>query len=88
VYPASSRDVALWVPEGVSVEAVEAVIASVAGDLCVRLTHLDTFTKEGRTSYAFRLVFQSFTKTLTDEEIQPVMDTIYSTLTNKGWEAR
>lgn len=88
VYPASSRDVALWVPEGVSVAKVLAVLTPVAGDLCVRCTHLDTFTKEGRTSYAFRLVFQSPVKTLTDTELQPVMDAVYAALTQAGFESR
>ncbi len=88
LYPASSRDVALWVPEGVTAEAVMQVLTPAAGLVCVRLTHLDTFTKEGRTSYAFRLVFQSPVKTLTDIELQSVMDKVYTAISTAGFESR
>lgn len=88
VYPASSRDVAMWVPTEVEVSLVESLLQAKATNLCVRISHLDTFSKEGRTSYAFRLVFQSFEKTLTDLEVQTIMDNIYQAIESKGWEAR
>ncbi|MEZ4195167.1 MAG: phenylalanine--tRNA ligase subunit beta [Candidatus Paceibacterota bacterium] len=88
VYPAISRDVAMWVTGEVSVAEVEAVLAKVAGPLCVLITHLDTFSKEGKTSYAFRLVFQSFERTLTDVEVQGFMDSVYNEVVKQGWEAR
>ncbi|OGG70130.1 hypothetical protein A2929_03525 [Candidatus Kaiserbacteria bacterium RIFCSPLOWO2_01_FULL_45_25] len=88
LYPAVSRDIAMWVPEAVTTQSVEEILAAEAGPLCVRLTHVDTFSKDGKTSLAFRLVFQSFDKTLTDEEVQGYMDTLYKTVANQGWEAR
>jgi phenylalanyl-tRNA synthetase beta chain len=88
VYPAMSRDIALWVQEGEMAAAVESAIYQAAGDLCVRLSLFDTFTKDGRTSYAFRLVFQSFEKTLTDAEVTAYMDTVYAVAQAKGWEVR
>jgi phenylalanyl-tRNA synthetase beta subunit len=33
-----------------------------------------------KTSYGYRLVFQSFDRTLTDDEVAPIMEKIYSTL--------
>lgn len=87
-YPAVSRDVALWVPEGVTPETVEGLLKSIATDLCVRITHLDTFSKEGRTSLAFRLVFQASDRTLTDAQIEPIMTTVYAAITEAGFEAR
>ena len=88
VYPAMSRDIALWVGEGELAYDVEAAIAHSAGDLLVRLSLFDTFTKDGRTSYAFRLVFQSFDRTLTDIEVTTHMDAVYSTIAAKNWEVR
>lgn len=88
VYPAMSRDIALWVGEGEKAETVEMTIREAAGDLVVRLSLFDTFTKDGRTSYAFRLVFQSFEKTLTDEEVATYMDSVYKAVAEKGWEVR
>ncbi len=88
LYPAIARDIAMWVPEVVSEEVIAEALRLAAGSLCVRITHLDTFTKEGRTSYAFRLVFQSKEKTLTDVEVQEYMDAVYQSVKNKGWEVR
>ena len=88
VYPAMSRDIALWVGEGEMSEIVESTIGNAAGDLVVRLSLFDTFTKDGRTSYAFRIVFQSFERTLTDAEVTTHMDNVYAVVKEKGWEVR
>lgn len=88
LYPAVSRDIAMWVPESVTAESVEEILAANAGPLCVRLTHVDTFSKDGKTSFAFRIVFQSSSKTLTDIEVEAVMEEVYKNVANKGWEVR
>ncbi len=87
-YPAISRDVALWVGESEEADSVISTLTKSAGEMCVRQTLFDTFTKDGRTSYAFRLVFQSENRTLTDLEINAVMQNIYQTATEKNWEVR
>ncbi|MCA9363098.1 phenylalanine--tRNA ligase subunit beta [Candidatus Kaiserbacteria bacterium] len=87
-YPAMSRDIALWVGEGETPDAVLAVLLGEASTLCVRHTLFDTFSKDGRTSYAFRLVFQSTEKTLTDVEVNAIMDTIYQKAGAHNWEVR
>lgn len=88
VYPAMSRDIALWASEGVAPEEVEEVLNAEAGDLRVRTTLVDVFTKEGRTSYAFRLVFQSHEKTLTDEQMNTIMERVYASVRAHNWEPR
>jgi len=87
-YPFVSRDISLWVGEGVSSEEVKNTLIEQAGELCVRVTLFDEFTKDDRTSYAFRLVFQSKEKTLTDEEVNTIMDKVYKATEVKGWEIR
>jgi phenylalanyl-tRNA synthetase beta chain len=87
-YPAIARDIAMWVPEEILPEAVETSLLQTAGDLCVRISLFDTFNKDGRTSYAFRLVFQSPHRTLTDTEVNTLMDTLYGHAANLGWEVR
>lgn len=87
-YPAIARDIALWVEEGQEAETVLSKLTTAAGELCVRQTLFDTFTKEGRTSYAFRLVFQSPDKTLTDEEVNLVMERINQIALENNWEVR
>jgi phenylalanyl-tRNA synthetase beta subunit len=83
-----TRDIAMWVPEGILKEDVEKILNESAGALRVRTTHVDAFTKDGRTSLAFRLVFQSMEQTLTDEEIGLQMDLVYKKATAQGWETR
>jgi len=88
IYPSVSRDVAMWVEEGVGVDMVEAILHTAGGVLLVRLTHLDTFTKDSRTSLAFRLVFQAPDRTLVEDEIVSVMDKVYEKVKAEGWEVR
>ncbi|MCA9359312.1 phenylalanine--tRNA ligase subunit beta [Candidatus Kaiserbacteria bacterium] len=87
-YPASARDIALWVPDEESSDSVLEKLTSAAGKLCVRQTLFDTFSKDGRTSYAFRLVFQSAEKTLTDADVNEAMDSVYQAAKEAGFEVR
>lgn len=88
-YPFILRDIAVWVPESVSSEEVETIIRAQAGTLLVRITLFDEFKKEGKTSYAFRLVFQSNERTLSDEEISKIMTGVTNTLNGQeGWTVR
>ncbi|MFA6407905.1 MAG: hypothetical protein WCW36_00290 [Candidatus Paceibacterota bacterium] len=88
LYPFITRDIAFWAPSGTDVRLTKSNIEKEAGELLVRLDQFDTFEKDGRTSYAFRLVFQSMERTLTDDEVNPVMDTIYAALRAAGFEVR
>ena len=84
-FPRIIRDIALFVPEGTSPEEVAEMIKNQAGDLLVRGPILfDEFHKDGRVSLAFRLVFQSYDRTLSDEEIKGVMDKVESELKKQG----
>lgn len=87
-YPAVSRDIALWVQDGITATQIEEVLRDQAGSLCVRLDLFDEFTKDGRTSYAFRLVFLSMNKTLTDDEVNEVMERLNTAVAERGWEVR
>lgn len=88
MYPATSRDIALWVEEGTTEAEVGAVLRENAGELCVKVSLFDTFSKEGKTSYAFRLVFLSFERTLTDSEVTKEMERVYASVVEKNWEVR
>jgi phenylalanyl-tRNA synthetase beta subunit len=88
-YPFALRDVAVWTPIGTEEDEVENVIIKVAGDLLARIDLFDTFEKEGRTSFAFRLVFESFERTLSDDDLNPLMQKITDALNgHKDWEVR
>ena len=89
LYPLIVRDVALFVPADVAPESVAKIIKENVGELVVHGPELfDEFAKEGKKSLAFRLVFQSFDRTLTDDEVNAVMEKVYAVLKGKGWTVR
>lgn len=77
VFPFITRDIAVWVDSEANIELLQKIIDDFAQKHCVHPTFLfDTFTKDGRTSIAYRLVFQSVNKTLTDKEVETVFQTL------------
>lgn len=87
-YPATSRDIAMWVPKETAAQDIENLLQSKAGELCVRITPFDQFEKDGRVSYAYRLAFQSPERTLTDTEINAIMEQVYEVAREQGFEVR
>lgn len=90
MYPSMSRDIAFFVESGESKEEVDAHIRDTAKQypLIEVVTLFDVFEKEGKTSYGYRFVFQSYEKTLTEEEVSIVMSSIAKSVTEKGWTVR
>lgn len=88
-YPFAVRDVAVFVPNDFEYKKLEDMVKEKTGDLIVRFSLFDKFTKEDKTSYAFRLVFQAEDRTLTEDEINSVMNPIYEMLkAEDGFEIR
>lgn len=90
-YPFVRRDIALWVPANSSDKAkskLGIIFDNRAGDLLRNSSLFDQFQKEEKTSLAFHLVFQSFEKTLTDEEVNAIMEKITNDITDNGWQVR
>jgi len=94
LFPFIVRDVAVWVGDGVKSEEVVKIIKENMGNMVVRGPELfDEFKKGDQISYAFRLIFQSFERTLTDAEINEVMTQITNKIKDKktkgiGWQVR
>ncbi len=90
LFPFIVRDIAVWVPKEVESHQVRQVIKENAGSMVFRGPELfDSFTKGDQTSYAFRLVFQSYERTLKDAEVNNIMDKITAALKeNAGWQVR
>lgn len=89
-FPFITRDISVWVPEEIKSEDVEKVIKNSIGELVIRGPELfDQFKKDGKISYAFRLVFQSYDRTLTDTEINEIMTKISNKIKEKNdWQVR
>ncbi len=88
VFPFIVRDIALFVPAQTTSEEVLNEILANLGNYVVKSGLFDRFEKEGKISYAFRLVFQSNDKTLTDEEVNTKMTSVYDAVAKKGWQVR
>lgn len=91
-YPAMSRDIAFFVPDilGKSEVDIDGIIKSEVENnpLIENYFRFDIFKKEDKTSYAYRFVFQSYEKTLTEEETKGVMNKIGEGLSGLGFEVR
>lgn len=89
VYPSATRDVAVWSPQGTEESEVTNLILANTGELLARIDLFDRFEKEGRVSHAFRLVFESFEKTLADTDLDPIMARVTDALNaREGWQVR
>lgn len=90
IYPFITRDVAVWMLEGEDKDKLKKILKDNGTDLLIKEPYLfDSFTKDGKTSYAFRLVFQSHERTLTDNEVNEIMTKINQKISeNKDWQVR
>ncbi|GGM15863.1 phenylalanine--tRNA ligase subunit beta [Deinococcus aerophilus] len=89
--PAAWRDLAVIAPQTVGYGEVAALLRREAGDLLESVDPFDVFTGEqigaGNRSVAVRLVFRG-ERTLTDAEVDPVMDRLMDAVRGQGWSIR
>lgn len=79
VYPYITRDIAVWIDGEDGKAKLETIVNDFANKYCVRAPVLfDEFTKDGKTSRAYRFVFQSDTKTLTEAEVEEWMKILHA----------
>jgi phenylalanyl-tRNA synthetase beta subunit len=90
LYPFITRDIAVWVEGNENLSVLEEIVTTFANMYCVREPVLfDHFEKEGRTSVAYRLVFQSYEKTLTEVEVEKwFVELTEKIKNNKSFEVR
>ena len=92
-FPPIRRDLAFVVDEDVPAGGMQAALEAAAGELLDRSLLFDVFRggaiPEGRKSIAFALEFRAPDRTLTDEEVEPVIDTVVDRLRSElGAELR
>ncbi|MPY67575.1 phenylalanine--tRNA ligase subunit beta [Deinococcus sp. SDU3-2] len=89
--PAAWRDLAVIAPRGVSYGEVAALLRGEAGELVESVQPFDVYegeqVGEGNRSVAVRLVFRG-ERTLTDAEVDPVMDRLMDAVRAQGWSIR
>jgi len=83
-FPPIRRDLAFVIEEDVPAGAVQAALEAAAGELLDRAMLFDVFRgdaiPDGRKSLAFALEFRAPNRTLTDEEVEPVVAAIVDRL--------
>lgn len=92
-YPAVIRDIALLVEPGIKVVEVMNLMHGAGGPLVRDIDLFDIYQgeniPEGKKNFAFHLIFQSDDHTLTEQEINGLMDKIIKALEQEGgWEVR
>lgn len=76
-YPFITRDISVWLPVENSQIELENIYKNCGGELLLHNPRLvDKFEKNGKVSYAYRLVFQAKDRTLKDEEVNDVINSI------------
>ena len=79
----------MWVPKDTeSFTEVIHIFGEHSQGLLRHVDLFDQFQKGERVSYAFHLVFQSFERTLTDVEVNAIMQNDHRSVTAKGFEVR
>ncbi len=86
-YPASQRDLAFLADDTVLAAQIENVIKKRSGNIFESLTLFDVYKgspiPEGKKSMAYTVVFRDENKTLTDEDINPIIENILKELADK-----
>jgi len=86
VYQSLTRDLSFWIDTKVSYAAIRSELNALQNELIIGFALKDVFQKsssDNRKSITLSFSLQSQTKTLTDADVQAVMDTISAKLANK-----
>ncbi|MBD2554360.1 phenylalanine--tRNA ligase subunit beta [Limnothrix sp. FACHB-708] len=85
--PASSRDLAFFAPTKVTVAELERTMAKAGRPLLEQVELFDEYrgdrVPEGQRSLAFRLLYRSPDRTLTDEDVEPLHQKVRDAITEK-----
>lgn len=86
-YPAMERDLAIIVEQDLKALEIKDIISGSAGEYLQEIQVFDIYegeqVPEGKKSIAFRIIFQSSERTLTDAEVNESMDNILRCLQEK-----
>ncbi|MEM7716552.1 MAG: phenylalanine--tRNA ligase subunit beta [Cyanobacteria bacterium P01_A01_bin.68] len=86
-YPASDRDIAFFAPVNLTVTEIEKAITKAGKSLLDTVELFDEYrgenVPEGQRSLAFRLIYRSQERTLTDADVEPVHQKVRDSLVEK-----
>lgn len=86
-YPATDRDIAFFASTQISVAELQRAICASGGEILESVQLFDQYQGEnvpqGQRSLAFRLIYRSIERTLTDSEVEPVHQKVREFLVEK-----
>ena len=83
MYPSVKKDIAIILDKGITADEISKVIKKAGGNLLINQEMFDVYTNAilgDKKSVAYSLTFGSNSKTLTDEEVNPVVEKIIEAL--------
>ena len=83
IYPTINKDIAILIDKDISSDEISKVIKKAGGNMLTSFEVFDVYEKAilgNKRSIAYSLTFGSNSKTLTDEEVNPVLDKIIEAL--------
>ncbi len=87
-FPGIDFDLSLLVPDGVKYADLSPAWAQIDPSLLTGVSLIDSFSQNGKKSLTLRFAFSSQEKTLSKEEVQPVVDGIVERLEKTGASLR
>lgn len=92
-FPAVMRDIAILVPANTLAETVQNILENIGGALLIDTDMFDYFQDDEMStaemkSLAFHLIFQSPERTLTEREVDALLQKITAALEEQDWEIR
>lgn len=91
LYPFIVRDIAIFVPTDITADKLWTEIEKGIGQEKKLLANhylFDEYQKADKKSFAFRLIFQASDRTLTDTEVNKIMEKVAVAVSENGWQVR
>lgn len=75
-YPVCYKDISFWVPEKFVENDFFELVRDIGGDLVEKVTKVDQFSKQGKSSVCYRITYRSMDRSLVNEEIDVIQKEI------------
>ncbi|KAF6175231.1 hypothetical protein GIB67_030449 [Kingdonia uniflora] len=83
-FPQCYKDMSFWISDSFTENNLCEVVRGIAGDLAEEVRLIDNFTdKKGMTSHCYRIAYRSMERSLTNNEINQLQESVRETVQTK-----